>query len=60
MSLGANGLPITPNAYFTDPVFSRIGDAIAKHSVTVEHVDLEISCAFGSTFRCSTQALRRE
>jgi glycine amidinotransferase len=60
MSLGTNGLPITPDVYVTDPAFRRIGDAVGKHGVTVEYVEFSISRAFGGAFRCSTQALWRE
>jgi N-dimethylarginine dimethylaminohydrolase len=60
MSLGANGLPITPKVFVTDPAFHRIGDAIAKKGITVEYVDFQISRSFGGAFRCSTQALWRE
>ncbi|WP_338864712.1 amidinotransferase [Myxococcus stipitatus] len=58
--LGTNGLPISPDVYVTDPVFHRIGDAIARHGVKVEYVDFTISRAFGGAFRCSTQPLWRE
>jgi len=60
MNLGANGLPIAPDVYVTDPVFRRIGDAVGKHGVTVEYVDFSISRGFGGAFRCSTQPLWRE
>ena len=60
MSLGTNGLPITPDVYVTDPAFRRIGEAVARHGVTVEYVEFSISRAFGGAFRCSTQALWRE
>jgi N-dimethylarginine dimethylaminohydrolase len=60
MNLGTNGLPITPNVYVADPAFRRIGDAVAKHGITVEYVDFAISRAFGGSFRCSTQPLWRE
>jgi glycine amidinotransferase len=60
MSLGTNGLPITPDVYVTDPAFRRVGDAVGKHGVTVEYVEFSISRAFGGAFRCSTQALWRE
>ncbi|MBJ6761803.1 amidinotransferase [Myxococcaceae bacterium JPH2] len=58
--LGTNGLPISPDVYVTDPVFQRIGDAIARHGVKVEYVDFTISRSFGGAFRCSTQPLWRE
>jgi glycine amidinotransferase len=60
MSLGTNGLPITPDVYVTDPAFRRVGDAVGKYGVTVEYVEFSISRAFGGAFRCSTQALWRE
>jgi glycine amidinotransferase len=60
MSLGTNGLPITPDVYVTDPAFRRVGDAVAKHGVAVEYVEFSISRAFGGSFRCSTQPLWRE
>jgi glycine amidinotransferase len=60
MSLGTNGLPISPNAYVTDPTFRRIGEEIAKRGIDVEYVEFSISRAFGGAFRCSTQALWRD
>ena len=60
MTLGTNGLPITPSVYVTDPAFTRIGEQIARHGVRVEYLDFTISRAFGGSFRCSTQALHRE
>jgi len=60
MSLGTNGLPITPDVYVTDPAFRRIGDAVAKQGVAVEYVEFDISRSFGGAFRCSTQTLWRE
>jgi glycine amidinotransferase len=60
MSLGTNGLPITPDVYVTDPAFHRIGDAVARHGIAVEYVEFSVSRGFGGAFRCSTQALRRE
>ena len=60
MTLGTNGLPITPDVYVTDPVFRRIGDAVQKHGVKVDYVDFSISRSFGGAFRCSTQTLWRE
>jgi glycine amidinotransferase len=60
MHLGTNGLPISPDVYVTDPVFRRIGDAIAGRGVHVEYVDFAVSRAFGGAFRCTTQALWRE
>jgi len=60
MSLGTNGLPITPAVYVTDPAFRRIGDAVEKQGVAVEYVTFDISRSFGGAFRCSTQTLWRE
>jgi glycine amidinotransferase len=60
MNLAANGLPIGPDVYVTDPAFGRIADAIARHGITIELVDFAISRAFGGAFRCSTQPLHRE
>ncbi len=59
MALGANGLPITPDVYVTDPAFGRIAEAIARHGVQVVPVDFAISRSFGGAFRCSTQPLLR-
>jgi hypothetical protein len=47
MNPGTNGLPISPDAYVTDPPFRRIGDAIAAHGVAVEYVEFSIFRAFG-------------
>jgi glycine amidinotransferase len=58
--LGANGLPISPDVYVTDPEFRHIGDRIAEHGVTVEYVDFATTRSFGGAFRCTTQVLRRE
>ena len=41
MTLGTNGLPISPEVYVTDPAFRRIGDAVQKHGVTVEYVEFD-------------------
>ena len=46
MTLGTNGLPISPEVYVTDPAFRRIGDAVQKHGVTVEYVEFDISRSF--------------
>jgi glycine amidinotransferase len=59
MTLGTNGLPLSPLVYVADPAFKRIGDEIAKRGVTVEYVDFAISRSLGGAFRCSTQALLR-
>jgi len=59
MRLGANGLPVTPDLYITDPVFERIGSEIARHGVRVEYLDLSVSRGFGGAFRCTTQPLWR-
>lgn len=59
MGLGVNGLPINPLVDVTDPAFRRVGDAIARHGITVEYVDFRISRGFGGAFRCSTQPLLR-
>jgi glycine amidinotransferase len=59
MSLGTNGLPLSPSVYVADPVFKRIGNEIAQRGITVEYVDFTISRSLGGAFRCSTQALLR-
>lgn len=57
--LAANGLPISPEVYVTDPAFSHIGNQLEQRGINVEYVDYQISRSFGGAFRCSTQALLR-
>ncbi|WP_312337118.1 arginine deiminase family protein [Sphingobacterium sp.] len=57
--LAANGLPINPAVYVTDPVFAYIGDKLSIAGIQVEYVDFQISRSFGGSFRCSTQPLLR-
>jgi glycine amidinotransferase len=59
MTLGTNGLPISPEQYVADPAFERIGKEVEKRGISVEYVDFEISRGFGGSFRCSTQPLLR-
>lgn len=59
MTLGTNGLPVSPDPYIADPAFSRIGAQIEKHGIAIVYVDFEISRGFGGAFRCSTQPLLR-
>ncbi|MFJ8704287.1 MULTISPECIES: dimethylarginine dimethylaminohydrolase family protein [Streptomyces] len=58
-ALGTNGLPISPDAYITDPAFRRIGDELTRRGITVEYVDFTVSRSLGGSFRCSTQPLAR-
>jgi len=58
-ALAANGLPIDPDHYVTDPAFRTIGEHIERHGVNVDYVDFAITRSLGGSFRCSTQPLLR-
>lgn len=57
--LASNGLPISSEAYVTDPAFRAIGEQVERRGIRVEYVDFSISRSMGGSFRCSTQPLLR-
>ncbi|MEV0585258.1 arginine deiminase family protein [Nonomuraea sp. NPDC050310] len=57
--LAANGLPLGPGHYVTDPAFAFLGEELERRGVAVEYVDFAVTRSLGGSFRCSTQPLLR-